>query len=91
MCFFTTAFLVESKKPWHTKIPDTMQLMQFLQVYSSTGPYGLQEWLQTGVDLKLARGYEQLIQHSLKSAQGHERDEYEDMLHIVKSHVQKLS
>ena len=91
MCFFAASYLFNSEKPWNITLPDEMQLTRMLQVYSSMGPAGLRDWLDAGVDVKLARGFQKMLSHAAGEAFGNEADDYKVMLSVIDDHIQTLT
>ena len=87
MCFFTTAFLATSEKPWSKEVPDEMETAMLLQTFSSSGEYGLMAWLESGISLKKAKGFQAMLEHAINNSYGQEQRDYRVMLSIVNDFV----
>ena len=91
MCFFTAAFLSTSKKPWSIEHPDEMETAMLLQVFTTSGEYGLRSWLEAGISLKKAKGFQAILEHASKNSYGQEQQDYRVMLSIINEHIEELS
>lgn len=87
MCFFTATFLATSEKPWSKEIPDEMETAMFLQTFSSSGAHGLMAWLESGINLKKAKGFQAMLEHAINNSYGGEQQDYRVMLSIVNDFV----
>lgn len=87
MCFFTTAFLATSEKPWSREHPDEMETAMFLQTFTTSGKYGLRSWLEAGVSNKKAKGFKAILEHAVSNSYGQEQRDYRVMLSIVNDFI----
>ena len=91
MCIFTGAYLATSEKPWSREHPDEMETAMFLQTFTNSGEYGLRSWLEAGVNIKKAKGFQAILEHAVNNSYGQEQRDYRVMLSIVNEHIEELS
>ena len=64
-----------------------METAMLLQTFSSSGEYGLMTWLQSGISLKKAKGFQTMLEHAIENSYGQEQQDYRVMLSIVNDFI----